>query len=141
MPSDNPIYFIVEEPITEEVITESERDGTRDGSRDTGGGWGTEPRRSRVDAINQFRERVVTRQRIGVDSGKLKSQLQDLVATVNELFDVNQPNPITEPAPGLQLEEITLSVQVNAKGELSILGTGGEIGGSGGITLKFARPK
>ncbi|NJM97579.1 MAG: hypothetical protein HC800_10835 [Phormidesmis sp. RL_2_1] len=78
MPSDNPIYFIVEEPITEEVITESERDGTRDGSRDTGGGWGTEPRRSRVDAINQFRERVVTRQRIGVDSGKLKSQLQDL---------------------------------------------------------------
>lgn len=134
MPDDNQIYFIVEEPVIEEAVT---REGERN-SRDTGGGWSPEqPRRSRVDAIAQH----FTRQRVGIDSGKLKKQMQALVATVNELFDTTQPDPIAEPAHGLQLEEITLSVQVNAKGELSILGTGGEIGGSGGITLKFARPK
>ncbi|KPQ33831.1 MAG: hypothetical protein HLUCCA11_16895 [Phormidesmis priestleyi Ana] len=142
--NSNNIYFIVEEPITEEVTTtiESERGGERDGRRDTGGGWGaTEPRRSRFDAIQQIREQTVKRSRVSVKSDKLKSQMQELVATVNDLFDTTEPNPIVEPAHGLQLEEITLSVQVNAKGELSILGTGGEIGGSGGITLKFARPK
>ena len=135
MSDDDQLYFIVEAPVTEDMTT---REGERSGSRDTGGGWSPEPpRRSRVDAMAQH----LTRQRVGIDSGKLKSQMQALVATVNELFDTTQPNPIAEPAHGLQLEEITLSVQVNAKGELSILGTGGEIGGSGGITLKFARPK
>jgi hypothetical protein len=134
MPNDNQIYFIVEESVTEEVVT---IEGERDGRRDMGGGWGTEPRRSRVDAIAQ----TFKRSRVSVDAGQLKSQLQELVTTVNTLFDTTQPNPIVEPAQGLQLEEITLSVQVNAKGQLSILGTGGEIGGSGGITLKFVRPK
>ena len=62
--NSNNIYFIVEEPITEEVTTtiESERGGERDGRRDTGGGWGaTEPRRSRFDAIQQIREQTVKR--------------------------------------------------------------------------------
>ena len=134
MSDDHQIYFIVEEPIIEEVVT---IEGERDGRRDTGGGWGAEPRRSRVDAIAQ----TIRRQRVGVNANQLKTQLQELVSTVNALFDTSQPDPIVESAHGLQLEEITLSVQVNAKGELSILGTGGEIGGSGGITLKFVRPK
>lgn len=134
MPSDKQIYFIVEESVTEEVTT---IEGERAGSRDTGGGWGTELRRSRVDAIAQ----TIKRQRVSVNAGKLKSQMQELVSTVNDLFDTAQPKPIVESVHGLQLEEITLSVQVDAKGELSILGTGAEIGGSGGITLKFARPK
>ncbi|KPQ32875.1 MAG: hypothetical protein HLUCCA11_20415 [Phormidesmis priestleyi Ana] len=134
MSDDNQIYFIVEAPVTEEVVT---IEGERDGRRDMGGGWGAEPRRSRVDAIAQY----VTRQRVSVDANQLKSQLQALVTTVNALFDPAEPNSIAQPAHGLQLDEITLAVQVNAKGQLSILGTGGELSGSGGITLKFVRPK
>lgn len=138
MSDDNQIYFMVEAPIVEEVITIEEGiEGERDGRRDMGGGWGSEPRRSRVDAIAQ----VTRYQRVSVKTDQLKSQMQGLVATVNDLFDTTQENPVVQPAHGLQLEEITLSVQVNGKGELSIFGAGGEIGGSGGITLKFVRPK
>ena len=39
----------------------------------------------------------------------------------------------------IALEEIELSVEVNAEGQLGILGSGGKAGGKGGITLKFKR--
>lgn len=67
--------------------------------------------------------------------------MQDLLTVVNELFDPEQKELAAQTKKGLQLEEVTLSAEVNAKGELSILGTGGEMGGSGGITLKFVKPK
>lgn len=67
--------------------------------------------------------------------------MQDMINVVNEVFAEDAQSLKTEESNGLQLEEITLSVQVNAKGELGILGTGGELGGTGGITLKFLRPK
>jgi hypothetical protein len=37
------------------------------------------------------------------------------------------------------LEEIELTVEVNAEGQLGILGNGGKAGGKGGIKLKFTR--
>jgi hypothetical protein len=87
--------------VTEEVIP---IEGERDGSRDTGGGWARQ--RSRVDAIAQANRS----QRVGVKKDQLKSQMQALVATVNELFDTTQEQAIAQPAHGLQLDEITLSV-------------------------------
>ena len=39
----------------------------------------------------------------------------------------------------MQLEEVELVVEVNGKGQVSLLGTGGELGGKGAITLKFKR--
>lgn len=39
----------------------------------------------------------------------------------------------------LQLTEVSLAVEITGEGTLSILGTGGKLGGKGGITLKFAR--
>ncbi|MFK8185488.1 MAG: hypothetical protein AB8B99_19095 [Phormidesmis sp.] len=149
MADDNQIYFIVEEPIPEsEETVRGER-----GSRDTGGGWGRGP--NRVDPIR------TRKKRISIKSSLLKAQLQDMKNVIDELFtqdeqtqnlqnaaeqNATEQNAIEQSgakksANGMQLEEITLSVQVNAKGELGILGTGGELGGSGGITLKFARPK
>ena len=134
MADERQIYFIVEEQVAEEVEVPVE--GTRDGRTDTGGGWGA-PRRSRVDAI----ARHIQQKRIGVSANALKAQVQELRAVVNDLFDQEPQAEANQPSHKLQLEEVTLSVQVNAKGELGILGTGGELGGSGGITLKFARPK
>ncbi len=129
MSEDKRIYFIVEEPTTEEVdVVEGER-----GGRDTGGGWGAQPRRSRVDAIM----RSVQRQRVGIETSALKTQVQDLVGAVDAMFSQDAHSITEQSDSGFQLEEITLSVQVSAKGKLSILGTGSEIGGVGGITLKF----
>ena len=144
MTDNNQIYFIVEEPIPEpEEVTRGER-----GSRDIGGGWGRGP--NRVDPVRTRKKRV------GIKSSVLKAQLQEMKTVIDELFvqdqaaqngtnivgqDAAEPSDQTTSGKGLQLEEITLSVQVNAKGELGILGTGGELGGSGGITMKFTRPK
>lgn len=131
MPEDNQIYFIVEEPTVEDVtVVDGERSG-----RDTGGGWG-EPRRSRVDAL-----RAAQKKRVPIRASVLKAQMQDMINMVDEVFAQDAQSLDAKDSNGLQLEEITLSVQVNAKGELGILGTGGELGGSGGITLKFSRPK
>lgn len=132
MPDDSQIYFIVEEPVSAlDTPSEGERS-----SSDTGGGWGT-PRPSRVDAIARY----VRQQRVGIRAGDLKAQMQDLQAVVNELFVQSAPSIDSPSSSGLRLDEVTLSVQVNGKGQLSILGTGGELSGSGGITLKFKRPQ
>jgi len=37
-----------------------------------------------------------------------------------------------------ELTELTLQAQVNGEGGVSLLGTGGKLGASGGITLKFS---
>jgi hypothetical protein len=37
------------------------------------------------------------------------------------------------------LEDITVSAEVSATGRLSILGTGGEIGGNGGLSFTFKK--
>lgn len=134
MSDENQIYFIVEEPIIEEVVTvEGERS-----SRDIGGGWGNQSPRSRRDAIIELERKS---QRVGIKASVLKAQMQDMIGVVNEVFAQEPQHLSDQDSSSLQLEEITLSVQVNAKGELGILGTGGELGGSGGITMKFVRPK
>ena len=40
---------------------------------------------------------------------------------------------------GFKLSEFTVTVEVSAKGQLSLLGTGGELAGGGGLTFKFER--
>ncbi|MBT9311262.1 Pepco domain-containing protein [Leptothoe kymatousa] len=65
----------------------------------------------------------------------LKSQMQGLLAVVNDLFEQDAtPN-------WLPLSEVTLSVEINAEGNLSLIGNGGSLGNSGGITLTFSRPQ
>jgi hypothetical protein len=39
----------------------------------------------------------------------------------------------------MQLEEVELVIEVNGKGQVSLLGTGGELGGKGAIMLTFKR--
>ena len=131
MPDTKQIYFIVEEQIAEEVPVAGRRGGD-----DTGGGWDT-PRRSRREAIVAYEQK----KRVGIKASVLKAQMQEMVQVVNEVFAEDSQEMTSEESGRLRLDEITLSVQVNAKGELGILGTGGELGGSGGITLKFVRPK
>lgn len=126
------LYVIVEEPVVEEPVT---RDGERSG-RDTGGGYGRAPA-SRVEAQAQ----AFKRKRIAVSVDRLKGQMQDLIAVVNELLDPATASVAESAGNGLQLDAVTLSVEVNAEGELSLLGTGGKLGGSGGITLTFSRAK
>jgi hypothetical protein len=38
-----------------------------------------------------------------------------------------------------RVDEITFTAEVSAKGSVNLLGTGGEIAGGGGVTVKLAR--
>ena len=39
----------------------------------------------------------------------------------------------------MELDEIELSVEVNCEGQLSLLGSGTKVGGSGAMTLHFKK--
>ncbi|MEU5632772.1 hypothetical protein ACH47C_13975 [Streptomyces rishiriensis] len=56
---------------------------------------------------------------------------------VGALGDVLSATPVS--LKGYQLREVTVSAEVTAKGTLSILGSGGEVGGTGGLTFTFTR--
>ncbi|MGI8932655.1 hypothetical protein [Leptolyngbya sp. BC1307] len=60
--------------------------------------------------------------------------MQSLVAIINDFVEQ------ADPRPGLQLNEVELSVEINAEGKVSLIGSGGKFGSKGGITLKFVRP-
>jgi hypothetical protein len=73
------------------------------------------------------------RQKVDVDV--LKQRLNDFLSCIQ---DVVQGIPDT--LGDYTLDTITLAVEVSAKGQVSLLGTGGEIAGKGGLTFTLKRP-
>lgn len=117
------IYLVTEVETTETVEV---RRGGRDGTIDTGGGYGPPPVTETITKIS--------RQRVPLDAGALKTQMNGLLQVVNDVFEqATQQN-------GLQLDEVELSVEINAQGQVSILGSGGSLNNKGAIKLKFKRP-
>lgn len=123
MADEDKLWVVVETEAVEETI---EITGERSG-KDTGGGFGV------PDAVEAVR--TLSRKRVSLDAQALKVQMENMLAIVNDLFD--QANLQT----GLQLDEVELSVEINAEGQISLVGNGGKLGNTGGITLKFTRPK
>lgn len=68
---------------------------------------------------------------------KLEEEMGHLMQVVERLFNRTQQQGNSKP--GMQLDEIELSVEINGEGQISILGTGGKAGGKGAIKLKFKR--
>lgn len=116
------IYLLTE---VETIETVEVRRGERDGGRDMGGGFG----------LPQVTEQTKTtvRQRVSLDAIALKTQMNGLLQVVGDVF--NLANHQT----GLQLDEVELSVEINAQGQVSILGSGGSLSDKGAIKLKFKR--
>lgn len=126
MADENTLWIVAE---TEDIEETPEIEGRRDGGFDTGGGFG--PTRSLETLRN-----VAKRKRVPLDAQALKGQMQGMLEIVNDLFD-----QATTANAGLQLNEVELSVEINAEGQLSLVGNGGKLGNTGGITLKFVRPQ
>jgi hypothetical protein len=123
---DQSIVFFVEPTAAAKPV---QPDGARDG-RDVGPQFGSPTR----ELVGQLQERVPVKVEL------LKQQVNQLVGMVAAVFDqaerqVEQQQPDRK----LQLEELELTVEVNAEGQLGILGNGGKLGGKGGIKLKFTR--
>ena len=113
--------------IVTEATPESpeEIEGERWG-RDTGGGFGT----TRGPSKQQPAPRALP-----VSFETLKQNAGDFLDMVGELFDRAE----RQQSPGMKLDEVELAVEINGEGQLSLLGTGGKVGGKGAITLKFKR--
>jgi hypothetical protein len=113
MSDSEKLWIVVEEPI----------EGSRESTIDTGGGWDVPAKLTNV-----------FKQRVPVDAAALKSQMNGLLKVVGDIFQH------AEQQTGMQLNEVTLSVEINGEGQVSLVGTGGKLGNKGGITLKFTRP-
>jgi hypothetical protein len=72
----------------------------------------------------------------GVSPGTLQTQFQKFVG---QMYSVLADVPAE--VGGFSVDEVQLTAEVSAKGTVNMLGTGGEVGGSGGITITFRRAK
>ena len=64
----------------------------------------------------------------------LTQQMQKVVGGLKEVFQ-DLPVQLGE----FRLTEMQIALEISAKGTVSVLGSGGEIGGKGGITLKLTK--
>jgi hypothetical protein len=116
MPDNDFTIWVITEDIPEETsVTRGARS-----SGDTGGGWRSSPEAG-------------GKKRVPLDALALKAQMEGLIHIVSDLFTT------AEAKAGMQLDEVQLSVAISADGKVNILGSGGGLANSGGITLKFAR--
>jgi hypothetical protein len=74
------------------------------------------------------------RNRHQVSAQTLQQNMTEFLSVVESAFEKAEQSQVK-----MQLEEVELVVEVNGKGQVSLLGTGGELGGKGAITLKFKR--
>jgi len=107
------------------VVTDAVPTGGRDGSA-TGNPYTDTPRTP-----------MAQRSGLPVSAAKLEQGMADFLQTMGRVIK-NAQQRATELG-GMELDEIELSVEVNGEGQLSLLGSGTKVGGSGAITLHFKK--
>ncbi len=64
--------------------------------------------------------------------GALRASVQEFMPALGAVMD-----DVKKAAIGLGLEEVSVSLGINAKGAIGFLGTGSELGANASLTLKF----
>lgn len=77
------------------------------------------------------------KQKVEVSVEKLEQEMSNFLQVVGRLFKRAEQEAYQKP--GMQLNEIELSIEINSEGQISLIGTGAKAGGKGAITLKFKR--
>jgi hypothetical protein len=108
------------------IVTDAAPDGGRDGAISYNPYTDDVPRTT-----------TVNRAGIPVSAAKLEQGMADFLQTMGRVVQ-NAQQRATELG-GMELDEIELSVEVNGEGQLSLLGSGTKVGGSGAMTLRFKR--
>jgi len=116
------LWLVTEVEKTTETV--EVRRGERGGD-DVGGGFGPPRVTEQV--------KTVVRQRVPLDAVALKTQMNGLLQVVSDVFEQATQQR------DLLLDEVELSVEINAQGQVSIMGNGGSLSDKGGIKLKFKR--
>ncbi|MDC0834500.1 hypothetical protein POG22_16045 [Geitlerinema sp. CS-897] len=111
--------------VSDEVEDKAEEDGGR-GIEDIGADY---------DRYEYHEKRSPSSTKpIYVSASDLKEKVGEFLEVIEEAFDRANRSQFN-----MQLDELKLSVEINGKGQVSLLGTGGETGGKGAIELKFKR--
>lgn len=108
--------------ITEETPQVPIPNGTRGGGQDVGGLIGGS---KQLEASAQVR--------VSVSAEKLRKEMADFLQVIGDVFDQADQ----QASSGMQLDEVVLAVEINGEGQVSLLGTGGKVGGKGGDYAQF----
>ncbi len=77
------------------------------------------------------------RQKVEISVNKLEQEMARFLHVVHRLF--NRAEQEADKKPGMRLDEIVLSVEINGEGKVSLIGSSAKASGKGAITLKFKR--
>ncbi|MBD1911853.1 MULTISPECIES: hypothetical protein [unclassified Leptolyngbya] len=81
--------------------------------------------------------KIASRPGIPIPANKLEQGMAEFLNTMGRVLKHAQER--AQDMGGMELEEVELSVEVNAEGQLSLLGSGASLGGSSAITLRFRK--
>ena len=97
----------------------------------------TEGRRGVLGGSQSGKARSILSSRVTrvIEIEKIEGELSDVIGMVQRIGDKAGSAKGVE----LSLDSIEVTLELNAKGEVSILGSGVEVGGSGGVKLTFKR--
>ncbi|MCU0527206.1 MAG: hypothetical protein MUF72_20545 [Elainella sp. Prado103] len=76
-------------------------------------------------------------QRVQVSLDRVEQEMTNLLKGLSGMLDRVQQS--VGDVASMGLDQVTLSVEVNAQGQVSLFGIGGQTGGKGAITLTFKR--
>ncbi|MCE6996222.1 hypothetical protein LZG04_15660 [Saccharothrix sp. S26] len=65
---------------------------------------------------------------------EFRRRVEDFMASMRDVI-----SGLATTAGDYQLDQVQVTVEVSAKGKLSLLGTGGELAGKGGLTFTFKK--
>jgi hypothetical protein len=80
---------------------------------------------------------IGARRGIPVKAEKLEQGMGEFLDLLGRVF--NHAQLRAGELAGMELEEIELAVEISGEGQVSLLGTGGKMGGKGAMTLKFKK--
>jgi hypothetical protein len=65
---------------------------------------------------------------------KIRSELSDFLTSMQEILD-GLPDKLAD----YELESMDISVEISSKGNVSLIAVGGELGGTGGLTIHLKK--
>lgn len=112
--TDQGIYII-----TSPIVATGSKD-----SQDKGASYNNKPRgSSKTKKVREF-----------ISAEMLKTQISGFLGVIEEVFSNN-----LQAASEMELDEISFSLDIDANGQVSLMGNGVEVGATGGIQVTFKR--
>jgi hypothetical protein len=117
MREDREIWIITELPISSRYRSSGDTSGRLEPSQST-------------EPSTQLRSTIPVE--------KLKREMEAFLSDIGDIF-AHSERQLEQQKTALQVDEIELSIEISAEGQVSLFGIGGKTGGKGAITLKLKR--